>query len=244
MNGIHDMGGMDGMGPVVREENEPVFHEPWEGRVYGLGRAIGRWGRGRNWGSFRCALESLPPADYLRLSYYERWFTVHVNRLLASGLVTREELDRGYANSDAAPPELLPATEAEAASLGSGLLDTSVNARFRTNDEGPVFQAPWQAQAFALAVKLSEAGHFTWKEWAETLAAELRGAAERGEPDDGSRYYHHWVAALERIATRKGLTDIATLLDRKEAWADAYRHTPHGKPVELRVELRNARNSG
>ena len=134
MNGIHDMGGMDGMGPVVREENEPVFHEPWEGRVYGLGRAIGRWGRGRNWGSFRCALESLPPADYLRLSYYERWFTVHVNRLLASGLVTREELDRGYANSDAAPPELLPATEAEAASLGSGLLDTSVNARFRTND--------------------------------------------------------------------------------------------------------------
>ena len=112
------------------------------------------------------------------------------------------------------------------------------------NDEGPVFQAPWQAQAFALAVKLSEAGHFTWKEWAETLAAELRGAAEPGEPDDGSRYYHHWVAALERIATRKGLTDIATLLDRKEAWADAYRHTPHGKPVELRVELRNARNSG
>ena len=108
------------------------------------------------------------------------------------------------------------------------------------NDEGPVFQAPWQAQAFALAVKLSEAGHFTWKEWAEILAAELRGAAERGEPDDGSRYYHHWVAALERIATRKGLTDIAALLDRKEAWADAYRHTPHGKPVELR----NARNSG
>lgn len=108
------------------------------------------------------------------------------------------------------------------------------------DDEGPVFRAPWQAQAFALAVKLSEAGHFTWKEWAETLATELRAAAERGEPDDGSRYYHHWVAALERIATRKGLTDIASLVDRKEAWADAYRHTPHGKPVELR----NGRDSG
>ena len=102
------------------------------------------------------------------------------------------------------------------------------------DDEGPVFEAPWQAQAFALAVKLSEAGHFTWKEWAATLAAELKAAADRGEPDDGSRYYHHWVAALERIATRRGLTDVGALLDRKEAWADAYRHTPHGKPVELR----------
>ncbi|MXY24416.1 MAG: nitrile hydratase accessory protein [Acidobacteria bacterium] len=108
------------------------------------------------------------------------------------------------------------------------------------DEEGPVFEAPWQAQAFALAVKLSEAGHFTWKEWAETLAAELQGAADRGEPDDGSRYYHHWVAALERLATRKSLTDVAALLDRKEAWADAYRHTPHGKPVELK----NSRKSG
>ncbi|MXY24417.1 MAG: nitrile hydratase subunit beta [Acidobacteria bacterium] len=134
MNGIHDMGGMDGMGSVAREENEPVFHEPWEGRVYGLGRAIGRWGRGRNWGSFRFALESLPPADYLRMSYYERWFTVHVNRLLSSDLVTREELDSGYADPDAAPPEELPASEAEAASPGSGLLDTAVNARFNVDD--------------------------------------------------------------------------------------------------------------
>ena len=107
------------------------------------------------------------------------------------------------------------------------------------DEEGPVFNAPWQAQAFALAVKLSEAGHFTWKEWAETLAAELQAAADRGEPDDGSHYYHHWVAALERLATGKGLTDMSALLDRKGAWADAYRHTPHGKPVELR----NARTS-
>ncbi len=134
MNGIHDMGGMDGMGPVVPEENEPVFHEPWEGRVYGLGRAVGRWGRGRNWGSFRFALESLPPADYLRMSYYERWFTVRVNWLLSSGLVTQAELDSGYADPDVAPPELLPASEAQTASLGSGLLDTEVTARFNVDD--------------------------------------------------------------------------------------------------------------
>jgi len=96
-----------------------------------------------------------------------------------------------------------------------------------------VFAEPWQAQAFALAVKLSEQGHFTWKEWAAALADELAAAAGRGEPDDGSQYYHHWVAALERLVTKKGLSDSPALLERKEAWADAYRHTPHGKPVVL-----------
>jgi nitrile hydratase accessory protein len=98
---------------------------------------------------------------------------------------------------------------------------------------GPVFAEPWQAQAFALAVKLSEQGHFTWKEWAATLARELKSAADRGDPDDGSHYYEHWLAALERLVTAKGLSDESALLARKEAWADAYRHTPHGKPVEL-----------
>ncbi|HEV8017447.1 MAG TPA: nitrile hydratase accessory protein [Steroidobacteraceae bacterium] len=102
----------------------------------------------------------------------------------------------------------------------------------REGDE-PVFAEPWQAQAFALVVKLSELGHFTWKEWAETLAAELRSAAERGEPDDGSKYYHHWLTALERLVVAKRLADPAALLARKEAWADAYRHTPHGRPVTL-----------
>jgi nitrile hydratase accessory protein len=98
---------------------------------------------------------------------------------------------------------------------------------------GPVFAEPWEAQAFALAVKLSEQGYFTWKEWAAALAGELKAAADRGEPDDGSRYYHHWLAALERLAAAKGLTTPEAMGDRKAAWADAYRHTPHGQPVVL-----------
>ncbi len=106
--------------------------------------------------------------------------------------------------------------------------------RLPRDEGGPVFAEPWQAQAFALAVKLSEASHFTWKEWASALAGELENAATRGEPDDGGHYYDHWLAALEHLVTAKGLTDPAALADRKEAWADAYRHTPHGKPIELR----------
>lgn len=97
----------------------------------------------------------------------------------------------------------------------------------------PAFAEPWEAQAFAMAVKLSERGYFTWKEWAAALAAELRAAAERGEPDDGSQYYHHWLAALERLVASKGLVTPTALADCKEAWAEAYRRTPHGKPVKL-----------
>jgi nitrile hydratase accessory protein len=105
--------------------------------------------------------------------------------------------------------------------------------RLPRDEGGPVFAEPWQAQAFALAVKLSEQGHFTWKEWAAGLAEELQAAAKRGEPDDGSRYYEHWLAALERLVTAKGLTDQNALLTRRDAWAEAYRATPHGTPVEL-----------
>jgi nitrile hydratase accessory protein len=105
--------------------------------------------------------------------------------------------------------------------------------RLPRDEGGPVFAEPWEAQAFALAVKLSEQGHFTWKEWAAALAEELKAAADRGEPDDGSHYYQHWLATLERLVTARGLSDPAALVARKEAWAEAYRHTPHGKPVEL-----------
>jgi len=86
-------------------------------------------------------------------------------------------------------------------------------------------------------VQLSAEGHFTWKEWAAALSDELKDAAERGEPDDGSQYYHHWLAALEWLVVVKGLSDPTALLACKEAWADAYRHTPHGQPVVLTTEI-------
>ena len=105
--------------------------------------------------------------------------------------------------------------------------------RLPRDDGGPVFAEPWQAQAFAMAVRLSAQDHFTWSEWAAMLADELESAADSGEPDDGSHYYEHWLAALEHLVTAKALLNPGELLDREEAWADAYRHTPHGKPLTM-----------
>ncbi len=111
MNTIHDMGGMDGMGPIEAEPNEPVFHEPWEGRVIGLllQTWFGPWSRGRNWGSFRFALESIQADEYLRMSYYERWLErLLVDQLLRSDLVTPAELESGVADATLRRPTLFP----------------------------------------------------------------------------------------------------------------------------------------
>jgi nitrile hydratase len=113
MNGIHDMGGMQGLGPIVYAKDAPVFHEAWEGRVWGLMRSLGPWGRGRpRWGNFRYDLERIPPAEYLRMSYYERWFTMIINRLLRSELITTAELETGKVDPRRPKPSLLPAAPA------------------------------------------------------------------------------------------------------------------------------------
>jgi nitrile hydratase accessory protein len=98
---------------------------------------------------------------------------------------------------------------------------------------GPVFNEPWEAQAFALAVHLSEAGYFTWSEWAAILSEEITAAQVRGDPDLGQTYYHHWLNALERICVDKGLVDPEDTRQRMEAWRRAYLNTRHGQPVEL-----------
>jgi len=98
------------------------------------------------------------------------------------------------------------------------------------DDSGPVFAAPWQAQAFAMTVHLHAKGLFTWPQWAEALAAEIRAA---GSADDGSRYYEFWLAALEKVIAARGATDAQALQARAEAWTRAAAATPHGKPIEL-----------
>jgi nitrile hydratase accessory protein len=103
------------------------------------------------------------------------------------------------------------------------------------DDEGsPVFEEPWQAQAFAMTVKLHEAGAFSWREWSDRLASEIRRAQAGGDPDLGDTYYEHWLSALEQLVAEKGLIGASELARRKDAWAAAASATPHGKPIELR----------
>ena len=102
MNGVHDMGGLQCMGPIRPEENEPVFHERWEGRVFGLARSMSAWGKW-NIDASRFQREQIPPAEYLRMSYYEIWLTGLIELLVAKGFVTREDVARGHPSPGTQP---------------------------------------------------------------------------------------------------------------------------------------------
>jgi nitrile hydratase accessory protein len=109
------------------------------------------------------------------------------------------------------------------------------------DEDGPVFNEPWEAKAFALAVSLSEAGYFTWSEWVTTFSQEIKSAQERGDPDLGKTYYQHWLNALEQICAAKGFVGIEDRHKRKETWRRAYLNTPHGKPIELSAASKHVR---
>lgn len=99
--------------------------------------------------------------------------------------------------------------------------------------EGPVFNEPWEAQAFAMTLALHERGLFTWPQWAATLGDEIKRAQAAGDPDTGETYYHHWLNALERLLGETGVTDRVTLKRYHDAWDRAADRTPHGTPIEL-----------
>jgi len=114
MNGIHDLGGMHGMGPIQPEKNEPVFHARWEARVFAMVRAMGAW---RKWNidASRHQRELIPPAEWLRMSYYEKWLAGLIEIMIDKGLVTRAEVESGRAS--AASPKATPALPVEAVAL-------------------------------------------------------------------------------------------------------------------------------
>ena len=102
------------------------------------------------------------------------------------------------------------------------------------DDDGPVFRAPWEAHAFAMALTLHERGVFTWPEWAAALASEIKRAQAAGDPDTGETYYLHWLATLEGLVSSKGVASVETLHRYRDAWDRAADRTPHGQPIELR----------
>ena len=115
MNGIHDMGGMHGMGAIQYEKNEPPYHAPWEARVHAMSSAVGATGKLRL--GLRPPIENIPATEYLRMSYYEKWLTSLIERLVASDLVTRTEIENGRPDKGSASPPLAVAPEAAMAAL-------------------------------------------------------------------------------------------------------------------------------
>ncbi|HEY1562625.1 MAG TPA: nitrile hydratase subunit beta [Caulobacteraceae bacterium] len=136
MNGVHDMGGMEGLGSLPLEADEPVFHEPWEGRVVALNMAMGAWGRG-NVDAFRHAIERIPGPQYLSMSYYQRWLVAVTTLAVRGGLISPEELrtltidPAGEKREPRLTAERVPA---KLASKAPSLRQTDKPARFRIGE--------------------------------------------------------------------------------------------------------------
>ena len=104
------------------------------------------------------------------------------------------------------------------------------------DDEGPVFREPWEARAFAMALALHARGLFTWTEWADALAQQIKLAQADGDADTGETYYRHWLATLEKLVTAKDIAAENELRRYRDAWDHAADRTQHGQPIELAAE--------
>ena len=101
------------------------------------------------------------------------------------------------------------------------------------NKQYPEFYEPWEAHAFAIAVKLSEKGLLKWSEWSDLLAVEIKKAKEEGNPDFGNTFYQFWLSALETILIENNILDNCDIKLKTEQWRKAFQSTPHGNPVKL-----------
>ncbi len=101
--------------------------------------------------------------------------------------------------------------------------------------DGRVFREPWEAHAFAIAVTLHQRGLFSWPEWAAALAQQITRAQAAGDADLGDSYYRHWLVTLETLVAAKRASSAPELARYRDAWDRAADRTPHGEPIELRV---------
>ena len=111
--------------------------------------------------------------------------------------------------------------------------DLSLLKGLPVEDDSPVFREPWEARAFGMALALHERGLFTWDEWAQTLAAQIRAAQALGDPDLGNTYYRHWLAAIEALVSAKGASSPEELGRYQQAWGRAADRAAHGQSIEL-----------
>ena len=111
--------------------------------------------------------------------------------------------------------------------------DLSLLKDLPVDGDSPVFREPWEAQAFGMALALHERGLFTWDEWAQALATQIRAAQAEGDPDLGNTYYRHWLAAIEALVSAKGASSPEELGCYQRAWDHAADRVAHGQPIKL-----------
>src|SRR5436305_1183430 len=223
MNGIHDLGGMHGFGPVDPEPDEPVFHHDWERRAFALNLATGFLGRW-NIDMGRYAREHMPPAEYLATTYYEHWLYGLERLLVEKGLCGANELATMRPNGRA------QGLKAVAVENVPTMLRNRRAARMDDHLAPPRFTAGDRVRT----KNLHPTGHTRLPRYARDKS----GVVDRDHgvfilPDDGTRYYYFWLAALEKVVADKRLVLADELADRKDAWDRAARATPHGRPIEL-----------
>ena len=105
--------------------------------------------------------------------------------------------------------------------------DGAIPAKWKAGDHEPVFNEPWEAEAFGLVVHMHQNGLFTWAEWADQLSSSISELA------DDTPYYEAWLHALEKITLKKTRVDTREVVERMGEWRLALEHTPHGQPIEL-----------
>ncbi len=103
----------------------------------------------------------------------------------------------------------------------------------RVNEADPVFEQPWEADAFVTAVTLSHLGYFEWKTWVAAFAGVIQSQPQREQETAHDAYYRQWLSCLEKVLDEAQLVPSAELLNREAKWRLAYLKTPHGSPVAL-----------
>ena len=155
MNGVHDLGGMHGFGPVIREQNEPVFHADWEKRVFAM--TLTAMGRGVcNVDEFRRAIERMPPAGYLAATYYEKWLHAVESLLVEKGVATREEIASGHAAAPA-PPKATGSLGGGAVSSRSMIPRSSCVSIKASNPASRLATAWWRATSIRSIIRACRA---------------------------------------------------------------------------------------
>jgi nitrile hydratase accessory protein len=112
-------------------------------------------------------------------------------------------------------------------------LDKLTAVRVPLDEEGPVFDAPWQANVFGLTVHLFKSGAFDWSQWVKVMSEEIKAAPARPGERVNDAYYRQWAAAFETLVGQLGIADPVAISQRAEQWRQAYLHTPHGAAVAL-----------